>query len=106
MWRVGHGQHWRPVLGRARWESDIWGTEVSNLGVGTQIVAHSVGTWVAYEFMQQARTQSLPLPRHAFLSAMAAPDLPPPQRPWRRQATLDEAQFQVQPLPQILLYKQ
>ena len=65
--------------------------------VTLQVIAHSVGTWVAYEFMQAARATGLPLPRHAFLSAMAAPDLPLAQRPWRRQAKLDEAEFQVTP---------
>lgn len=56
------------------------------------VIAHSVGTWVAYEFLQAVRQAGLPMPCHAFLSAMAAPDVPLQQRPWR-QATLDEAEF-------------
>lgn len=60
-----------------------------------QIVGHSVGTWVAYEFLLAARAACLPEPRAAFLSAMPAPDLPPEQRPWRAQRGLSEAQFMV-----------
>ncbi len=33
------------------------------------------------------------MPRHVFLSAMAAPDIPTEQRPWRRQHCLSEADF-------------
>lgn len=59
----------------------------------TQVVAHSVGTWNAYEFLTLARARGLPMPRRAFLSAMAPPDLPPQQRPWRQQRALPEADF-------------
>ena len=58
-----------------------------------QVVAHSVGTWVAYEFSQLCRAQGVPLPCHAFLSAMAAPDIPLAERPWRQQRHLGEAEF-------------
>lgn len=57
------------------------------------IVAHSVGTWVAYEFMRLCAVRGLPQPRRAFLSAMASPDIPVDRRPWRQQRTLDEPQF-------------
>ena len=60
-----------------------------------QVVAHSVGTWCAYELLVLARARGLPLPRHAFLSGMAAPDIPAAERPWRRQAGLTEAAFRV-----------
>jgi surfactin synthase thioesterase subunit len=58
-----------------------------------QLVAHSVGTWVAFEFLAACRAAGVPLPAAAFLSAMPAPDLPPGDRPWRRQRELGEAQF-------------
>ncbi|CAL8468350.1 g7890 [Coccomyxa elongata] len=58
------------------------------------VIAHSVGTWNAFEFLMQARSQGLPMPRHVFLSAMAAPDIPVEQRPWRQQRSLSEADFQ------------
>eukprot|EP00887_Chlorella_sp_A99_P001583 scaffold8.g1583.t1 len=57
------------------------------------VVAHSVGTWVAYEFLRRCCTAGVPLPRHAFLSAMAAPDIPAAERPWRRQRDLGEEEF-------------
>jgi surfactin synthase thioesterase subunit len=71
---------------------DVLRAEVAAVG---QVVAHSVGTWNAFEFLKLARRKGLPMPRHAFLSAMAAPDIPLHERPWRRQRTLSEAQFQV-----------
>ena len=59
------------------------------------IVAHSVGTWVAYELLRLVQAQGLPAPRKAWLSAMASPDIPEGERPWRRQRGLDEAAFKV-----------
>ncbi|KAL4451499.1 hypothetical protein ABPG75_007161 [Micractinium tetrahymenae] len=63
------------------------------LDVPYVVVAHSVGTWNAYEFLRLAQRQGLPMPRQAFLSAMASPDIPWEQRPWRQQRGLNEAQF-------------
>ena len=60
-----------------------------------QVVAHSVGTWNAYEFLMLARSQGLPMPKQLFLSAMASPDLPVEKRPWRQNSSLDEKQFKV-----------
>ena len=60
-----------------------------------EVVAHSVGTWNAFEFLALARSQGLPMPQQAFLSAMAAPDIHPQQRPWRQQRMLPEADFMV-----------
>lgn len=80
-------------------------TQVSNLAacckgsVHLQVIAHSMGTWAAYEFLLHARANGLPMPVKAFLSAMPAPDIPLEQRPWRQQAGLDAAQFQVTTLP-------
>ena len=65
------------------------------LCITAQIIAHSVGTWVAFEFMHAARAAGLPMPCRAFLSAMAAPDLPEAERPWRCQRDLLERDFQV-----------
>ena len=60
-----------------------------------QVIAHSVGTWCAYEFLMLARARGLPMPEHVFLSAMAAPDIPEDVRPWRRNRDLDEESFKV-----------
>jgi medium-chain acyl-[acyl-carrier-protein] hydrolase len=57
------------------------------------IIAHSVGTWVAYEFLRAAAAAGVPPPRVFILSAMPAPGLPLVQRPWRPQRALDEAAF-------------
>lgn len=63
--------------------------------VHLQVIAHSMGAWTAYEFLLHARANGLAMPVKAFLSAMPHPDIPVEQRPWRQQARLDEAQFQV-----------
>ena len=60
-----------------------------------QVIAHSVGTWCAYEFLMLARSQGLPMPEHMFLSAMTAPDMAEDLRPWRQQESLDKGAFQV-----------
>lgn len=60
-----------------------------------QVIGHSAGTWVAFELLRAAGAAGLPPPRAAFLSAMPSPDLPAPQRPWRAQRGLSEAEFKV-----------
>lgn len=60
-----------------------------------QVVAHSVGCWNAFEFLQLARQRGLRMPSKVFLSAMAAPTIPPESRPWRQQHLLSEEQFKV-----------
>lgn len=60
-----------------------------------QVIAHSMGAWAAYEFLNHARANGLSMPVQAFLSAMPHPDIAFEQRPWKQQASLDEAQFQV-----------
>lgn len=57
------------------------------------VIAHSVGTWLAYEFLCLAKNRGLPLPLKIFISAMPSPDIPSDQRPWRQQRTLDEKEF-------------
>ncbi len=43
-----------------------WPSRVLRCAV--QVVAHSVGTWNAYEFLRLAQREGLPMPRQAFLS--------------------------------------
>jgi len=45
---------------------------------------HSVGTWVAFEFLMLARQIGLPMPKAAFLNAFVAPHWPVEKRPWKR----------------------
>jgi len=58
-----------------------------------QLIAHSVGTWIGYEFLRACTAAGVPPPRAVFLSAMPAPSLPPSDRPWRQQRTLNEDDF-------------
>mmetsp|Transcript_44214 Transcript_44214/g.102122 ORF Transcript_44214/g.102122 Transcript_44214/m.102122 type:complete len:383 (-) Transcript_44214:234-1382(-) len=51
-------------------------------GVPYCVWAHSVGTWVAFEFLILARKLGLPMPRAAFLNAFPSPTLPLEKRPW------------------------
>ena len=69
-----------------------------------QVIAHSVGTWNAYEFLMLARSQGLSMPKHLFLSAMASPDIPEQLRPWRRNSSLDEEAFKVLPCFSLLTH--
>lgn len=62
-------------------------------GVPYLVWGHSVGTWVAFEFLMLARKVGLPMPKAAFLNAFPAPQLPASDRPWRQNAKLDEAQM-------------
>lgn len=60
-----------------------------------QVVAHSLGAWLAYEFLCHARHEGLPMPSQVFLSAMPYPSIPQCHRPWRPQHKLQEKEFQV-----------
>lgn len=57
------------------------------------LIAHSVGTWIAYEFLVLCRERGVPMPRQAFISAMPCPDIPFDARPWRQQKNLNEEEF-------------
>lgn len=57
------------------------------------LVAHSVGTWIAYEFLILCREKEVQMPQKIFLSAMPSPDIPFDQRPWRQQKNLNEEDF-------------
>ena len=60
-----------------------------------QLVAHSVGTWISYEFLLLCQKHGVPMPQKAYLSAMAAPNIPFEDRPWRQQRHLSEEEFKV-----------
>lgn len=62
-------------------------------GVPYLVWGHSVGTWIAFEFMMLARQIGLPMPRAAFLNAFPAPHMEVKKRPWRRSKTLDGAEI-------------
>lgn len=62
-------------------------------GVPYVVWAHSVGTWVAFEFLVLARRLGLPMPKAGFFMAFPAPHLPESERPWPRSVTLDDSQL-------------
>ena len=57
------------------------------------IIGHSVGSWVAFEFMQLMRSRGMRMPEHVFLSAFPFPDIPHRDRPWHVNVLLDEEAF-------------
>jgi len=57
------------------------------------IVGHSVGSWLAFEFVRRARRAGFPAPVRAFVSAFPSPDWPEDERPWRPNRDLSEEAF-------------
>jgi len=64
--------------------------EMISDGVPYIIWGHSMGTWVAFEFLILARKIGLPMPKAAFLMAFPAPHMPVAQRPWHRSQRLKD----------------
>eukprot|EP00929_Paragymnodinium_shiwhaense_P080804 TRINITY_DN42162_c0_g1_i1.p1 TRINITY_DN42162_c0_g1~~TRINITY_DN42162_c0_g1_i1.p1 ORF type:complete len:420 (-),score=79.88 TRINITY_DN42162_c0_g1_i1:287-1546(-) len=62
-------------------------------GVPYAIVSHSVGTWVAFEFLVSARKIGLPMPQVGCFSAFPAPQMPEARRPWRCNRKLDDSEM-------------
>jgi len=62
-------------------------------GVPYVIWAHSMGTWVAFEFLMLCRKAGLPMPKAAFLMAFPAPQLPVESRPWRQNKSLTDVEM-------------
>jgi surfactin synthase thioesterase subunit len=59
------------------------------------VVGHSVGSWLAFEFLRLARRERFAkaAPVRAFYSAFPAPDIAMDRRPWRPNAGLADAAF-------------
>eukprot|EP00933_Yihiella_yeosuensis_P039906 TRINITY_DN3408_c0_g2_i9.p1 TRINITY_DN3408_c0_g2~~TRINITY_DN3408_c0_g2_i9.p1 ORF type:complete len:398 (+),score=87.80 TRINITY_DN3408_c0_g2_i9:107-1300(+) len=62
-------------------------------GVPYIVWGHSVGTWVAFEFLMLARKVGLPMPKAAFLVTFPSPSMPEADRPWRQSAKLNTEQI-------------
>jgi len=60
-------------------------------GVPYIVWAHSVGTWVALEFMILVRKIGLPMPKAAVLTGFPGAHMPEGERRWRKSASLDDA---------------
>lgn len=62
-------------------------------GVPYIVWGHSVGTWVAFEFLMCARKIGLPMPLASFLMAFPAPHMPESKRNWHKNRGMDDKQF-------------
>lgn len=65
-------------------------------GVPYIVWGHSVGTWVAFEFLIAARKIGLPMPKACFLMAFPAPHMPTAQRPWGKSIGMSDAQLKAE----------
>lgn len=65
--------------------------------VPTVFVAHSVGTWVAYELLRRMEAAGKPkMPEQAFFSSFPPPTIPTEERPWNVNEGLDEGEFKAE----------
>jgi len=62
-------------------------------GVPYIVWAHSVGTWVCFEFLMAARKAGLPMPIAGFFNAFPAPHMPSSMRKWHKSARLNDQQM-------------
>jgi len=62
-------------------------------GVPYIVWGHSVGTWVAFEFLILARKVGLSMPIAGFFMAFPAPHMPEANRRWHRNRGLNEKEF-------------
>jgi len=65
-------------------------------GVPYIVWGHSVGTWVAFEFLMLARKIGLPMPKASFLMAFPAPHMPTSKRAWGKSKTMTDAQLKAE----------
>mmetsp|Transcript_26860 Transcript_26860/g.45783 ORF Transcript_26860/g.45783 Transcript_26860/m.45783 type:complete len:327 (+) Transcript_26860:216-1196(+) len=80
------------------WEK--YDNDENDMDVPYVIIAHSVGTWIAYELLQLIQSNStktsskkMQMPEHVFFSSFPPPTIPHDERPWRINAQLNEEQF-------------
>lgn len=57
------------------------------------IFAHSMGTWVSYEFILLARSKGYPAPTIFVASGFPSPSCPTDKRPWAVSAGMDDEAF-------------
>ena len=57
------------------------------------IVGHSMGTWFSYEFIRYLAEKGIPLPKQWVVSGFPAPSIPEKDRPWSKNAPMDDAAF-------------
>ena len=57
------------------------------------LIGHSMGTWLCYEVMRLLQSRGIPMPAQLILSGFPAPDIAEAQRPWSRNAPMDDEAF-------------
>ena len=57
------------------------------------VIGHSMGTWLCYEFLRLLQAKGIPMPAQAVLSGFPSPDIAEAQRPWSRNAPMDDEAF-------------
>ena len=57
------------------------------------VVGHSMGTWMSYEFIRLLAERGVPLPSQWVVSGFPAPSIPDKERPWNRNAPMDDPAF-------------
>jgi surfactin synthase thioesterase subunit len=62
-------------------------------GVPYAFIAHSVGTWVAFELLHLLRERNIGMPMHCYFSCFPAPDLAVADRPWTSNAGMADEAF-------------
>lgn len=58
------------------------------------VAGHSLGAFIAFEFLCLMRKRGLPSAKHIFLSCMVSPDTPVEQRPWKPTKDLNTEELQ------------
>merc|ERR1712164_208494 len=65
-------------------------------GVAFMVWGHSIGAWVAFEFVILCRRLGLNMPMAAFFMAFPAPHMPVRIRRWRKTVKMNEEQLKDQ----------
>jgi hypothetical protein len=57
------------------------------------VVSHSMGTWMAYEFLKLVAEKGIPYPKQLVVSGFPAPSWPEADRPWNKNAPMADPAF-------------
>jgi hypothetical protein len=57
------------------------------------VVSHSMGTWMAYEFLKLVAERGIPYPKQLVVSGFPAPSWPEADRPWNKNAPMADPAF-------------
>ena len=71
------------VVQTNEWESQDW-----------DIITHSVGSWIGYEFVGLLQKNQKKLPNIMIISCFPSPLIDMEKRPWRKSSEITEEEFQ------------